>query len=350
MKVRAAEWSVGAPPRRAGQRVGYLGRRAGFYLVTAVAACTLNFIIPRFMPGDPVRTLVDKLERQTGQPATPEQIASFRAFFGDPTANLGQQYLDYWGRLLHFDLGVSTHFYPMPVMAIIGAALPWTLLLAGSAVILAFTIGVAIGAIVGMKPGRWADTIVLPLGAFAGALPPFWIAMLLIYFVAFRTGWFPLSGVYSTTVEPGFNLAFVLSVLHHGFLPLVATISASAGFWVLQMRNMTVTTVTEDYVLLARAKGLSRARVVLRYAARNALLPPITNLATALGGVVGGLLFTELVFGYPGVGTVLVQSVAAKDFPVMQGVFLMVTLSILLGNFIADSLYVVLDPRTRSVT
>lgn len=335
------------PVRQRLRGLRYLSRRAIFYLITAIAACTLNFIIPRFMPGDPVDALVQKIERQTGTSVSPEQIESFRTFFGDPTQNLPQQYVDYWVKLAQGDLGLSTTFYPVPVTDIIGAAMPWTILLAGASVITAFLLGVTIGAIVGMRPGRAADSIALPAAAFAGALPPFWIAMLLIYFVAFQTGWFPIAGAHSSDVTPGFNLPFVGSVLHYAFLPIVATVSASVGFWILQMRNMTVTTTSEDYVLLAEAKGLSRARVVTRYAARNALLPPVTNLATALGGVVGGLLFTELVFNYPGVGSVLVQAVVTKDFPVMQGVFLIVTLSILLGNFIADSLYVVLDPRTR---
>ncbi len=326
---------------------GYLGRRAVFYLITILAACTLNFIIPRLMPGDPVDTLVEKIEMQTGAPVSEEQEASFRAFFGDTKTNIGQQYLEYWGRLFRLDLGVSTNFYPVPVKDVIGAALPWTLMLAGSSVIIAFLLGTVIGAIIGMQPGRVADSALLPTSAFFGALPPFWVAMLLIYFVAFKTGWFPIAGVYSPSVTPGFNLPFILSVIHYGLLPLVATVSTSVGFWVLQMRNMTVTTASEDYVLLAQAKGLSRRKVIFRYAVRNALLPPITNLATSLGSVVGGLLFTELVFNYPGVGSVLVQAVGAKDYPVMQGVFLIITLSILFGNFIADSLYVILDPRTR---
>lgn len=340
--------AAGAIRRRRLAGARFLGRRAGLYLLTAVAACTLNFIIPRFMPGDPVASLVQKIERQTGMPVSPEQVESFRTFFGDPTQNVLQQYLDYWAKLAQFDLGLSTTYYPVPVADIIGAALPWTIFLAGSSVVTAFLLGIIIGAIVGMRPGRFADTVAVPAAAFAGALPPFWIAMLLIYFVAYQTGWFPIAGSFSSSVDPGFNAPFIGSVLHYALLPIVATVSASIGFWILQMRNMTITTVTEDYVLLAEAKGLSRARVIVRYAARNALLPPVTNLATALGGVVGGLLFTELVFNYPGVGSVLVQAVTTKDFPVMQGVFLMVTLAILLGNFLADSLYVVLDPRTRS--
>lgn len=345
----SAETTVAPLKRpRSSRRMGHLARRAGLYLLTAVAACTLNFVIPRFMPGDPVDALVQKIERQTGAAVSPEQIESYRAFFGDPTANLAEQFIAYWARLLQFDFGVSTTFYPVPVADIIGQALPWTLFLAGTSVIVSFLLGITIGAVVGMRPGRLADTVLLPGAAFAGALPPFWVAMLLIYFVAFQTGLFPIAGSYSSAVDAGFTLPFLGSALHYALLPVVATVSASVGFWILQMRNMTVTTVTEDYVLLAEAKGLSRARVIVRYAARNALLPPVTNLATAFGGIVGGLLFTELVFNYPGVGSVLVQAVGTKDFPVMQGVFLMVTLAILLGNFLADSLYVILDPRTRS--
>lgn len=227
-----------------------------------------------------------------GQRPTP---CCARSRFGNPTENLLQQYFDYWIRLSRFDLGLSTTNYPVPVADPIGTALPWTIFLAGTSVITAFILGIVIGAITGMRPGRAADTTLLPAAAFAGALPPFFVAMLLIYFVAYQTGWFPIAGSFSSNVGPGFTWAFIGSVLHFAVPPVVATVSASIGFWILQMRNMTVTTVTEDYVLLAQAKGLSRARVITRYAARNALLPPVTNLATALGGVVGGLLFTELV-------------------------------------------------------
>lgn len=325
----------------------FVRRRAGFYLFTAWAAVTLNFLIPRFMPGDPAQTLVNKLQQLTGQRPGPDEMAAIRRFYGNPQHNLFRQYLEYWNGVLHFNFGVSVSDYPTRVSDIVRQALPWTVVLVGTTTILAWLLGTLLGIFMGWRPGGRFDSIAAPATTFFHAIPAFWLGLLLLWVFAFKLGWVPLGGGYNPDLAPGFSLPFILSSLHYGLLPAVSLIFVGFNGWVFGMRNMMVTTISEDYVLLARAKGLSTRRVMFRYAARNALLPNITGLALAIGSVIGGVLVTEIVFTYPGLGYALFEAVGDKDYPVMQTIFLLITLLALVANFIADSLYVLLDPRTR---
>jgi len=328
----------------------FLARRLAFYLLTAWAATTLNFLIPRFLPGDPAKSLIQQIQQQTGQSPPPAVIASYHAFFGNPRANLLGQYFHYLNSIVHLDFGLSVHFYPVPVSSLIAQALPWTLFLAGTTTLLSFVIGVSLGILTGSKPGSRRDSLALPTAAFLGSVPYFWVAMMVLYFLAFRLGLFPLNGSFDNTLVPGFNFPFVLSALHYGLLPIATLVFVGFAGWLLGMRNMMVTTVTEDYVLFAQAKGLKPWRVTMLYAARNAMLPSVTALAQAIGAIVGGVIVTEVVFSYPGMGSLLVTAISAHDFPVMQAVFLLLTFTTLAANFIADSVYVLLDPRTREGT
>lgn len=340
----------GVAARRNGRfgAVRYLAKRAGFYLVTAVAAVTLNFVIPRFMPGDPAKTMLLQLQRQSGTPPTDAEVAAVRTLYGDPTKNILGQYWDYLGRVLHLDFGLSTSSYPSKVSDLIATALPWTLLLVGVTTLLAWVIGTALGAWVGWRPGSRGDSVLTVLSTFLHSLPAFWLALMVAGLFAFSLRWFPSSGGYDPDVPFAINnVYFLLSVLEYGALPAITLVLIGFSGWMFTMRNVMVSTVTEDYVQLARAKGLPERTVLFRYAARNALLPNVTGLAHAMGAVIGGVVLTEIVFTYPGMGYLLIQAIAAKDFPVMQTIFLMITLATLVANFIADSAYVLLDPRTR---
>ncbi|GAA4205055.1 ABC transporter permease [Actinocatenispora rupis] len=329
-------------------RLRYLLRRLGFYLFTGWAAITMNFVLPRFMPGDPGDALLRGMQRQTGQVPTPEQIAAVRTFYGDPTHNLLAQYGRYWWDLAHLRLGTSLSQYPTPVSHLVGDALPWTMVLVGATTLLAWVLGTLLGAYMGWKPGNRFDSVFAPVTTFVHAIPPFWLSLLALYVFGFVLGWFPLSGGYDPSVPFRLNnVWFLLSVLKYGALPAMTLIFIGFNGWLFSMRNVMVTTVSEDYVQLARAKGLSPTRVLLKYAARNALLPNVTGLALAIGGVIGGVLLTEIVFTYPGMGYLLFQALQQHDFPVMQAIFLLITLTALAANFIADSLYALLDPRTK---
>jgi peptide/nickel transport system permease protein len=323
--------------------VKFLARRIAFYTLTAWAAITLNFFIPRMMPGDPVDALIN---RYRGQMST-DAIASLYALFGlDKDASLWSQYTDYWGNLLHGDLGLSFTFFPTPVGDVVAQSLPWTVALVGVSTVISFLLGTLVGVLIGWRRGTWADAL-LPVATFFSAVPYFWLGLIAIMVFAVTWPILPASGGYDGGLVPGWSGEFIGSAVSHAVLPAITIVVSSVAGWMLGMRNMMVTVTSEDYVTVAQAKGLSESRVMLGYAARNAVLPQVSGFALSLGFIVSGTLVMEMVFSYPGIGFVLFQAVSAKDYPLMQGVFLIITLSVLVANMLADLLYVVLDPRTR---
>ena len=317
-------------------------RRLLFYAVTVWAAITVNFILPRVMPGDPITNLVQKFRGRL----SPEAIQAIKILFGQPDKPLWQQYLDYWGNLVHGNFGISYAFYPTPVLTVIGDSLPWTLVLITLCTILGFGLGTFLGALVGWKRGTWMDFVV-PITTFVSSIPYFWFAIIVVLIFAITLHWFPLSGGYSYEEFIGWNWGFISSALYYAVLPATTIVVSSIGGWLLGMRNMMITTLSEDYVRMAEAKGLSQRRIMFMYAARNAVLPSFAGFAMALGFVVSGSIVTEIVFNYPGIGTVLFRAASAQDYPLMQGIFLAITATVLIANLLADALYVFLDPRTR---
>jgi peptide/nickel transport system permease protein len=305
---------------------------------------TLNFLIPRLMPGDPVLLLVARLQGRL----QPEAIQSLRIQFGLNTHDsLFVQYLHYLGDLLHGNLGISINYYPTPVTEVLATGLPWTLGLVGTATLISFVVGTSLGAIAAWKRGSWFDTMFSPLLTFFQAIPYFWLALILLYLLGFGLKWFPLFSGADIDLEPGFYWDYIISIVHHAILPAITIVLSSMAGWMLGMRNAMITTLSEDYVLMAQAKGLSERRVLVTYAARNAILPNITGFAIAIGFVIGGALLTEIVFSYPGIGFFLLQAVQASDYPLMQALFLFIALAVLFANFLADIFYVLLDPRVR---
>jgi peptide/nickel transport system permease protein len=298
------------------------------------------------MPGDPAGAIIQ--EMQSRGAISPEQIQAIRLLFGAPDEPLWRQYLGYLNQLLHGDFGTSLAFYPTPVTEVIRSGIWWTVGLMGVTTVLAFLIGTLLGMFTGRRPGGLLDTVTVPVAMFVGSLPFFAVAQLLQLVLAGKLGWFPdIHGYDVDTLVPAFDVYFVSSVLQHAVLPAITIILGSVGGWLLGMRNMMITTVSEDYVLLAEAKGLNPWRITSQYAARNAILPSITGLAVSLGFVVGGSLLTEVVFAYPGIGYLFYQSVTSFDYQLMQALFLIIALSVLVANFIADSVYGLIDPRAR---
>ncbi|WP_426518195.1 ABC transporter permease [Diaminobutyricibacter sp. McL0618] len=319
--------------------------KIGLLVLTLWAAITLNFILPRLMPGSPADAAIAKLA-QNG-PVSPAAKASIEAQLGVPTGSLWDQYVQYLNNIVHFDFGVSYTFFPQSVASLVAAALPWTLVLVGTVTIVSFVCGSLLGVVAAWRRGTWLDTLPTVGGTFASAFPYFWTALLLLFFLGYVLGWFPTSGAYSKTATPEFSLAFLGDALYHSVLPAVTILITSLGGWILGMRNTMINTLGEDYVTFAEANGLKPRTVALRYAARNALLPNLTAFGLALGTVVGGSLLVERVFNYPGLGYLLFTAVVNQDYPLMQALFLMITVSVLLANFIVDILYGFLDPRTR---
>ncbi len=321
----------------------YLIRRLGFYLLAAWAAVTMNFFLPRLMPGDPATLLFARFKGKL----SPESIEALRAAFGLTHAPLWEQYLTYLSHVVRGEFGISIAYFPAPVAQVIGTGLGWTLFVAGTAVILSFAIGTLLGVAAAWWRRGALDTWLPSLLVFVGSFPYFWLAMLALYVLGFTLRWFPLGHAYSDDAVPGWTWAFALDVLRHAALPIATVVLATLGGWLLSMRNTMISVLGSDFVNLARAKGLPPARVVLRYAARNALLPSVTGFGMALGFVLGGSLLTEIVFSYPGQGYLLVQAVRNQDYPLMQGIFLVITLAVLGANWLVDLAILWLDPRTR---
>jgi peptide/nickel transport system permease protein len=323
--------------------VRYLLQRIGFYVFTAWAAITINFFIPRFIPGDPVSSL---LARYQGQMSS-QSIESLYVLFGiDKHQSLFSQYIDYWKQLAHGDLGLSFTAFPSPVSEVIAQSLPWTLALVGITTIISFFIGTGLGVLAGWRRGSWTDGL-LPVTTFLSSVPYFWLGLLAIYLLTGPDSFFPASGGYTPGLVPAFDQYFIPSAIKHSLLPALTILISSVSGWILSMRNMMVTVAAEDYITVAHAKGLSERRVALSYAARNALLPNVSGFALSLGFIVGGTLLVEIVFSYPGVGFQLFRAVGSHDYPLMQGIFLIITISVLVANLLADIAYLLLDPRTR---
>jgi peptide/nickel transport system permease protein len=324
----------------------YLLRRVGFYLIALWASVTLNFIIPRLMPGDPALAF---LARMQGKNVTFEQLQAIRTLFGVQTnVPIWVQYGQYLNNLLHGNLGISDYFFPQTVMQVIGEHLPWTLGLLSIAVIISFLLGTLIGIVIGWKRGSWLDNILPPVLTFLSAIPYFWMALALVYLLGLVLNWFPIGDAYDAySTTPGLSLDFITSVIQHGILPVFTIVVASLAGWVLPMRNTMITTLSEDYVLMAQAKGLSQGRVMYRYAARNAILPSITSFSMSLGLIVGGSLLTEIVFNYPGIGIALLAAVGNNDYSLVEACFLFIAITVLAANFLSDILNALLDPRVR---
>ena len=322
----------------------FILRRLGFYLIAAWASLTLNFFLPRLMPGDPASAIFARAQGRM----QPETIEAMKKAYGLSDDPLPIQYWNYVRSTLSGDLGTSFVYFPSPVTDVIRTGLMWTLLLGLTATILAFVIGCIFGVLGAWSRGGALDSVLPPLLIFIGSFPYFWLATIALFVLGFHWDVFPLRHAYQAGLSPGWDLEFVGSVITHLILPAGTVLLVSIGGWVLGMRNAMISTLAEDYVIMAEAKGLPQRRVMFAYAARNALLPNITAFGMALGFVFSGALITEVVFAYPGLGYQLLNSVRGLDYPLMQGLFLMITFAVLAANLLVDLLYVRLDPRVRT--
>ena len=324
----------------------YALRRLGFFVLTLWAALTINFFLPRLMPGNPAEAMVGKYRGNI----TPATLHQLEVLFGLNTKeNLFFQYLHYLGQILTGNFGTSLEFYPRSVSSMIGGALWWTVGLVGMTTIIAFLLGTGIGIMAAWRRGGALDSIVPPVFVITSAIPYFWVGLMLVLIFSFTVHWFPDAGAYYlNTDSPGLNLTYLQDVLNHAFLPALALTITTIGTWILTMRNTMITTLAEDYVRMARAKGLPARRIMFDYAARNSILPNLTGFAMSLGFVLSGAILVEDVFNYPGVGQLLLTAVHGEDYPLMQGLFLLITVAVLLAILAADIITALLDPRTRT--
>jgi peptide/nickel transport system permease protein len=320
-------------------------RRVGFFVLTLWAAVTLNFFLPRMMPGNPALAMMSKFHgRISGQ-----ALKSLEVIFGvDSHQSLLSQYVHYLGQVATGNFGTSLFFYPQPVSQVVLGAIPWTLGLVGVTTILAFALGTGLGIVTAWRRGSRLDSILPPVFVITSAIPYFWVGMMFILIFGIRLKWLPYTFGFDPTATPGFNPAFIGNVLEHAILPALALLITTLGTWILTMRNTMVSVLAEDYVRMARAKGLPGRRIMYDYAARNAILPNLTGFAMSLGFVVGGAILIEYVFDYPGVGYMLLQAVENEDYPLMQALFLLITVAVLVAILLSDIATALLDPRTRS--
>jgi peptide/nickel transport system permease protein len=325
----------------------YLLRRFGFFLLTLWAALTLNFFIPRFMPGSPLQALRDRTHNKLSPAALEQMLTSFGFH---PHQNAFVQYLDYLGNMVTGRWGVSIGLsLGEPVRTLIGQALPWTVGLVGVSTIIGFVLGSLIGVVAAWRRGGALDAVLPPVFVVTSALPYFWVGLLLILvFSVWTGGALPSDFNYDSNLLPNLSFPFIFNVLKHAVLPGLTIVLTSVGGWVLTMRNNMITVIAEDYVRMGRAKGLSDRRIMLDYAARNAMLPNLSGFAMSLGFVIAGSILVEYVFNYPGLGYMLYNAVQNTDYPLMQALFMLFSLTVLVALLICDIGIAVLDPRSRA--
>lgn len=324
----------------------YVLRRAGMMLLVFVLAVTINFILPRLMPGDPVEQQLNQLVASAGGQIgdVQEMAAAYRERFGLDQP-VWRQYLNYWNAVLHLDLGYSLANYPEKVAASLAAGLPWTIGLLGVATLISFVVGTLLGGLLAWpKSPRWLNYAALPL-LLLSAIPYFLIGVILLFVLAIVYKVFPAGGGYPYNVNLGWNWESVSGILWHATLPAASIVLAEIGAWTIGMRGMLVSVLGEDYITLAEAKGLKGRRIFVWYGLRNAMLPQFTKLAMTLGHIVSGAILVEVIFSYPGLGFRLYQAIQTKDYFVIQGIVLLLSISIAVAMFIIDVLYPLIDPR-----
>jgi len=320
-------------------------RRLGFFALTLWVALTLNFVLPRMMPGNPALAIIGKFKGGI----SPQAVKVLEAQFGVGShQNLVAQYFGYLGNVFTGKFGTSLTTEPgASVGRVVLDAIPWTLGLVGVTTVLAFILGTGIGILGAWRRGGRLDSLMPPVFVIMTVVPYFWIGLMLILVFGVKLHWLPYFFSYDYTLTPALTPSFIGNVAEHAILPAFTLLITTIGIWILTMRNTMITTLAEDYVRMARAKGLPGHRIMLDYAARNAILPNLTGFALSLGFVVGGAILIEEVFNYQGVGYLLLQAVNNDDYPLMQALFLLITVAVLVAILLSDIATAVLDPRTR---
>ncbi len=326
----------------------YLFQRVVFLFFVVITAASLNFVLPRLTGQNPIRERLAEqmLSGSAISAGVEELVATYDAKFGLDKP-IWRQYLTYMGDLLRFDLGYSIPNYPRRVSDIIGEAIPWTIGLIGVSTLLSFTLGTILGALSAWRwTPQWVRFLSYPFIALSG-IPFYLLGLILLFIFAFQLRWLPGNGGYGIGSVPNLSIEFALEVLRHSILPALSIVLSSIGFWAIAMRGMMVTVEGEDYMILAEAKGLKKSVIFGQYAVRNSLLPQVTNLALSLGFVMSGSVLVEVVFGYPGVGFLLFRAIQGVDYPLVQGIILVLILTLALSLLLVDLILPLIDPRIQ---
>ncbi|MEM4003973.1 MAG: ABC transporter permease [Ignisphaera sp.] len=329
--------------------IWFLLRRLCFLIATYFIALTIVFILPRAIPGNPLASLLTQLfqQAQTNPETIKEVYKKLMEEFG-----IGkpwwEQYVEFISRAFRGDLGTSINFYPRKVVELIASALPWTLALLIPATLVAWVVGNALGALAGYKRGTLFEKTVVIISLILSQTPYYWLAMVLLFIFSVKLNIFPYAGAFSQGIIPSLSLEFVLDVLWHYALPFLSIVLVNVGSWIVSMRLLIISELESDYVHFAEIIGTKNSKI-LKYATRNALLPQVTGLALALGSTLSGALITEVVFTYPGMGYILFKALSTLDYPLIQGIFVLLIATLYIANFVVDFIYVLIDPRIRLV-
>lgn len=315
-------------------------------VLTVFFSSTITFVLIRVMPGDPVETLAMDMQRAYSISLEDARLRAKSMLNFDPEVPITTQYVRFIGNVVTGNFGDSMQF-KKPVMEVIAGGLVWTLLVLTISLALAFIIGTVLGMYIAWKRKTWVDPAVTIYASALGAIPEFLVGYLLVILFSVTLGWLPARGPYDTAAVPGFNLPFILSVLKHATLPIMAYTVTQLGFWAMGMKGVSMSILGEDFITSAKARGLSDKRIITAYVGRNALLPQITSLAITFGAMFGGSALIENIFVYPGVGFYMGRAIAGRDYTLMQGLFMMITVVVVIANVIAELLYSALDPRIR---
>ncbi|NLT56788.1 MAG: ABC transporter permease [Actinomycetales bacterium] len=320
----------------------YFTRKFLIYLLTFFFAVSIDWAIPRFMPGDPVQSMLSRAALH------PESATAMYDYYSNSfglDVPIWRQYLNFWGSLLQGDLGTSVWLYPQPVSSVIANAIPYTLALMLPAILLSWWAGNSFGAFAARR--KWLDNTALPFAYILNSMPYMWLGILLAWLLGSVLDIFPLSGGYGYGLQPEWSLEFIGSLLKHWFLPFASLFLVGFGGWAIGMRNLIIYELESDYSHYLTALGAPQ-RLIRRYAFRNAMLPQVTGLALQIGVIVAGALVTEIVFSYPGLGNLILQAINNEDYFLLQGAFLFIIIGVLIANFVIDMVYVLVDPRTRT--
>ena len=324
----------------------YFRNKLLWFLVTAVFAFILNFILPRLMPGDPVAAIVSRLAQGMSNATGVQAIyKQFTDLFGTNKPML-EQFVIYTKNVMQGDFGYSFSQYPRLVSDVIGSSVWWTICLQFPAIIVGWLIGNTLGALAAYRKGGF-DKVLMPVSLFLSSLPAFGMAVILLVIFGVGLNWFPTSGGYGYDLMPTFSWTFIWSVFVHYQLPFWSIVLIAIGGQAIGMRSMAIYELNADYVKYSRFLGIPDRKIV-RYVFRNAMLPQVTGLALSIGTMVGGALFAEIIFSYPGLGTTLLNAVLGQDYPLISAATLLITVMVLSANFIIEILYGFIDPRIKA--
>lgn len=329
----------------------WIARRILKAILTIFFVTSLIFFLVRLLPGSPIEVYIQTQVAQYGFTYEDASNQAASLFAVDATKPLPLQYLDYLGRLARGDLGQSLLSAGVPVTAIIFKYLPWTIFSVGTGLLLSILLGIGFGMLMAYRRGTILDSSLSAIGSVLHSIPNYLFAIMLVVFLGVRLGWLPITdmrGALSSGQQVEWSFAFVKDALFHASLPILTYMLTGIGSWMLLMKSSTIAALDEDYVTAARARGLQPGRIAITYVGRNAILPLFTQITIAIGFVVGGSFLVEPIFVYQGIGYVLFRAIQQRDYPLMQGIFLMITVSVVIATLLADLLYSRLDPRIRT--